>query len=332
MKNQNKRYFLLAILVYISLFCLASCSTQYASITQVLSTYTPIPESETNTLTPSKTTVKSSLTPRPSLTPTLAKTSTKTVTPIPTSTKTKLPKITKDDIEEFILELYQSNFDCTLPCWWGIVPGETQWLDASVFLKQFSRVTTQQSPLNESIQVGFAQIPVPEKIFNLPLLTNAYLVRNGIVEQMYIPLGNAPTQLLSNFLQKYGKPEEIWISTYSTEYPAGILPFVVYLFYPNQGILATFGPMSTTFANDYIVGCKMDTTASSYRLWFTQMKTKTFKDVGEMFEMKLNEPGIQVLPIENVTTMDVFTFYDTYKQPGIEFCIETPREIWPAQQ
>jgi hypothetical protein len=185
--------------------------------------------------------------------------------------------------------------------------------------------------LDETLQVGFAQISVPEEIFHLPLLTNAYLVRDGIVELMEIPLVNAPTQPLSDFLEVYGIPDEIWISTYSTEYPEGILPFILYLFYPNQGILATFGPQTAILSDYYVIGCSMDNPASSYHLWYVQGPEMTLMKVGKMFEMNLDEVGFLILPIEEATNLDVISFYETFKQPGSDACIETPRDIWPEQ-
>ncbi|MFT3893686.1 MAG: hypothetical protein QM730_18815 [Anaerolineales bacterium] len=52
-----------------------------------------------------------------------------TPTPHPTlsATQTIVPTLSTDEALQQIKELYKDNGGCDLPCWWGIVPGETTW-------------------------------------------------------------------------------------------------------------------------------------------------------------------------------------------------------------
>ena len=72
-------------------------------------------------------------TPTPTLAPTLTPTVTNTLlptkTPSPTVAQswTPPPKLSQEEANELLLELYETNGGCEMPCWWGIVPGETPW-------------------------------------------------------------------------------------------------------------------------------------------------------------------------------------------------------------
>jgi hypothetical protein len=56
------------------------------------------------------------------------------ISPIPSSTSTPGPTETPpglnpDELHTFVSRMLETNGDCELPCWWGIVPGETTWND-----------------------------------------------------------------------------------------------------------------------------------------------------------------------------------------------------------
>ena len=52
----------------------------------------------------------------------------------PTATVVPVPALEIDDQAEAIGYLFDSNYGCALPCWWGIVPGETKWQAVEDFL------------------------------------------------------------------------------------------------------------------------------------------------------------------------------------------------------
>lgn len=273
--------------------------------------------------------------PTPSATPVPVASATRTGTPPSTSTPstsptwTPLPTLSAPEAEALVRELFRTNRGCLLPCWWGITPGITPWEEARSFLGQFAQISGGVSPIEKSLLVEFAQIPVPADIFPIPL-QQVYLIREGVVESMEIYPGNAG-DTLSHFLSTYGPPEEIWISTYSTEYPPGVLPFMVNLFYPEQGILAGYGPERSYFAGKYVRGCQMEAPASKFGLW-SPSQEMTYAEAAEYFRFhSVGDPGILYLPIEEAAGMDVKSFYETYKEPGSRKCLETPRGLWPEQ-
>jgi len=195
-------------------------------------------------------------------------------------------------------------------------------------LEQFARFN-QLVQQDQPIFYMDVQVPVPETIFHIPL-QQIYKVENDIIESMEISLGHAPVEKLSAFLETYGPPGEVWISTYSTEYPPGVLPFLVVLFYPDQGILAIFGPEQTWISGSNVYGCQMDRMPSMYGLW-SPGREMTFMEAAREFRLNPDTEGFLMLPIEEATEMSVEDFYQTFKQPNSPTCIETPKELWPEQ-
>jgi hypothetical protein len=239
-----------------------------------------------------------------------------------------LPTIPAEELDEYILNLYKEE-TCRLPCWWGITPGETNWQEAERFLDRFSNAHAKQSPLKENTKVGFAQIKVPDYVKYSRLLEYVYIIEDGVIERVEVPLVGELYNL-SSFLEEYGEPGEIWISTYRTEYPAGVLPFIIYLFYPDQGILANFGPQDAFLTSNSVKGCKLDNPPFNLKLWSAEDPALSFQEIGKLFEMHLDRETY--LPIEEATGMSVAEFYELFKKPGNPTCLVTPKELWDEQQ
>lgn len=82
----------------------------------------------TATLKPSPTAVASStftLEATPMATATMMPSPTRILTPTATPTITPLPTLSIVEEGDFLSMLMASNGGCELPCWWGVVPGET---------------------------------------------------------------------------------------------------------------------------------------------------------------------------------------------------------------
>ncbi len=58
-----------------------------------------------------------------------------------------MPTLSLEEKEIVTSELYKTNGNCELPCWWGIVPGETEWQTAKLLLNS---VATELSTSAES--------------------------------------------------------------------------------------------------------------------------------------------------------------------------------------
>lgn len=225
--------------------------------------------------------------------------------------------------------LLLTNYGCRLPCFWGITPGKTPWSEAQHFLEAFAQVKYHELP-DEPFSVGSVLFFVSEEV-SFTGLEHWYIIRDGIVESIEapLPLGDFDAYSLSTFLETYGPPEEVWISTYSTEYK-GFLPFLTILFYPQQGILAGYGPSVTYISDGKVWGCRNDITPSSFGLWSPE-HTMTFEEAADQYRLQLHEEGVLFLPLSEATDMDEEGFYQTFKDPNADTCIQTPMELWPVQ-
>ena len=122
----NSQPFSLKNLSPLLLFCVAlflvACSNRPTTVPLTA-------PSGTDVVTPTK--VIPSTTPIPTCTSTVLPTSTATSSPSPTPTliptETPWPALRGEEAQHRAEELIRNNANCTLPCWWGIVPGKTSW-------------------------------------------------------------------------------------------------------------------------------------------------------------------------------------------------------------
>ena len=132
---------------------------------------------------------------------------------------------------------------------------------------------------------------------------------------------------LSAFLTTYGEATEVWLATYSSPPGGGpgsdgILPFVVVLFYPEQGIAALYDDLGE-IVDDMVRGCPQAYPVSTLRLW-TPNSDFTF----EQLVSNSSSFNREYLPLEESTGMDVTTFYERFKDPDNITCLETPANLW----
>jgi hypothetical protein len=234
-----------------------------------------------------------------------------------------LPTLTADEAKKLVQDLLENNAGCQLPCWWGITPGKTAWADARSFLESFSLY------IREGEMGAGVQVPLPAPYSNATSMDHTYSVKNGIVDTIRIFNFNlAPNYYLPKFLETYGQPTEVWIRT-DRQSEMGLHPFLVDLFYRDKGILIEY---STGHPLNEVAGklqnCRLaDMTSPFIYLWSPEKQNLSFNEAKQKFlDVKwLPEPK----PLLEATGMDVKTFYETFKNPDTDVCLETPKDMWP---
>lgn len=228
--------------------------------------------------------------------------------------------------EALILDLLQNNADCRLPCWWGITPGQSSWSETQNFLKTFaSRIARTDQPEHSLYTV---YIPVPEEVHPGSMLVHEYKVQGDLIEMIEVGLGsNFQNYALPEFLATYGQPEEIWIRTFEKS-RENTLPFYVVLFYPQQGIMARYFDNAERDA-EQIRGCPQQREYWPLLWLWSPRIDMTFVDTSaQTVNFGLDEEKAY-LPLEEATGMNVETFYQTFKNPDNQDCLETPAALWP---
>lgn len=328
---RNLRFCYMFLLISVYLLILFSCNFSDRVST---STVAPILES-----TSTRVSVKTSTGTNP-----IAKTASYTTNPVPTvagtPTRSPTPKILQpswtplptlpiDDAIYYIDNLLENNDSYRLPCWWGIMPGKTPWHEASHFLSQFTQVIAQVSPQDKSVLVAFVVLTVSQRI-SARNLTHTYIVNDGTVETIEINPGETDAYKLLNFLNSYGVPDQVWISTYRNFYiNEGIesLPFIVVLFYPSQGIMAVYASGEVSISNNQVLGCYSDNITSLLGLWAPE-NAMSFAEASKRFRMDAYD---LFLPLEEATNMTIEAFYNTFKTSSHSACIKTSTNLWPEQ-
>lgn len=175
------------------------------TVREGVQTQTRVMTSNPNTATPFPSPVSTYL-PTPTFTLTLA------------PTLTPFPKLSREDAHALVHNLLETNGGCRLPCWWGIVPGLTDWKTARHFLETF---------VLEIEQGGEGQIIKD----NIPIYSTNFSIRyesdNGIKSGFLIDIENSiisgvvtgwdPNQKnfqIHQLLADYGQPAEVYIMAY----------------------------------------------------------------------------------------------------------------------
>jgi hypothetical protein len=287
-------------------------------------TSTTIPtHTSTMTLTPSAT---STLVVQPIKTLTEATSfPIKTITPTPLTppTLTALPTLSATESVAQVMDLLKSNSGCRLPCWWGITPGVTTWNETLQFLSSFTYFLGFSYDSKE-YQIAEFRIPSPLE----GSITHWYLIRGGIIDEIGVyNYDLAPSYYFHEFLNNYGQPSEIWLRTYQLE-SRGSQPFLIELFYPDQGIMVEYSGGKMETVGNILRNCLNGTGFNfpSIYLWSPDKKMSFEEAAKEFLDLK-TLPAPQ--PLLEATGMSVQTFYQTFKDPDTTTCLETPANLWP---
>ena len=261
-------------------------------------------------------------TSRPGLTATLL--ATNIPTQIENSTPTTSPS--KEEGQKLVQKLLEDNGGCKLPCWWGIMPGKTTWVEARKILEKVSLFVGGQESENDFDANVNAYLPYPHGFATY--MEHLYGVNNGIVE--YIRVYNfdlAPNYFLPNLLESYGQPDEIWIRTFSKA-ERGIQNYTVDVFYKEMGILVEYSTGEPLKEIDgKLQNCLIKEMDSPFlHLWSPETQELSFHEAKKFIDTtNLPDPK----PLLEATGMDVETFYETFRNTATDACLETPKELWP---
>jgi hypothetical protein len=73
-------------------------------------------------------------------------------------------------------ELLENNAGCRLPCWWGIIPGQTKGIEAQRFLETFTLVRVSEG--THGVLNLDARIPLPKEYGTV---SHFYLIKEVFV-------------------------------------------------------------------------------------------------------------------------------------------------------
>jgi hypothetical protein len=172
-----------------------------------------------------------------------------TVTAVPTKYPTAFA-------EQKVAEYLRTNNGCSLPCFWGIVTGETNLQNAIDFFQPFG-ITEYHQRSGESaekqydvslyisskdIQNGESLFEENGKIVGAQIFGEGQFDDNSSfwdIWEIYLP---------QNILTKYGYPERIWFDTYNNPEvpdPERPLGYSIWFFYDERDFLIVYSGITT---------------------------------------------------------------------------------------
>lgn len=251
----RKKYIHTVGSIIIGFFILSACTGELANNSEPTLLISPIAATRTlqiiQTLPPTLTPIPSpSVTPSPIITPTITP---KVVINPPTSTVTApiqapmIPTLSVEEADVFLRELMANNGGCELPCWWGVVPGETtEQVAHDMFLSWGIREWV-ISEAYRSVNLGYARPDFPHYI---PDVSVNMWVENNLVQYISIS-GQKPKQelelqfiedwqqySLSNILEQYGVPTHVRLESIPPDRSS--TTYILGLSYPSLGIEVSY--------------------------------------------------------------------------------------------
>lgn len=313
MKNKKNTYALLAIVLFFS----SGCASTQANSTKLTPTLFSIRNSVTQT-------------PIPNLLPT--ETEQRSPTKIPPlapsglpPTWTPLPTYSADQARQVTIDLYNEN-PCRLPCWWGISPGDTSWLNAWQFLGQFAknRPPWETLLLESKDRPGYiyyrVYLDIPkasDEEVSQPSNNILFIINSKTFAVDYIDLytGGIETYSIANIFANYGAPQEIYIMGLDSPITSAV---GLFFYYPQFGFISTHNvEVEDTVWREPMFTVCVDKVSTGFSLGSQE------NQLGFYERMKIS--GMDSLtislikPLEKVSAIDVTKFYEHYADyPCIE--------------
>lgn len=250
---------------------------------------------------------------------------------LPTEEVIALSTISPDAVKSFVLQLTNDNQNCLLPCFWGIMPGETEWQNAEAFISTFAyRIsygnvdgTFSDIPVGDSF-VAWMSLFLPE-ISNVPF-SYAFDVQDGIVTMIDAYILPVPNNTLPAILSEYGKPNEIWLLTANAPMD-DVLGFRLVLFYTQHHFMLNYNG-DGEIIGEKVRGCLSGEEESLHLVAWSPEEELTFAEAEH--GLHTPRPVIYDRPLEEAAGMSVNAFYEAFRNPDELICLETPTELWPG--
>jgi hypothetical protein len=259
-----------------------------------------------------------------------------TAVPIPTLTLTPVPTLSGEASAVYVKELLKTNAGCELPCWWGIVAGETTWADAQqLILYTGARINKGTEPDGTTFYgTGFDL--GKQGLYIVNLWERADIVKHvEIHAEGYESLSSFKTTAAyyspENVIAIRGQPSRVWVQTFASahELPYGdTMGYNLWLFYDDSGFLVRYSGqvkyepvyrMCPTFEENGNLGLSLEIYIQSF-----DNHTPLERAVGR----RTGDPS-SIRSIEDAAGLSVEEFYALFMQDERPICFETPRDIWP---
>jgi hypothetical protein len=148
-------------------------------------------------------------------------------------------------------------------------------------------------------------------------------VLDGIVDSIDTGgTSEVPQLRLPDFLLTNGRPDEVWISTFSAV-PEGDPPFRLFLIY-RKGIIVKFEQSSVSTIDENLTSCFQD----PYQVFLLLVAAKQPFTFTQALDSGRFTTEHRYLSLKEATGLDVNTFYELFSNTNNPLCLQTPSELW----
>ena len=245
---------------------------------------------------------------------------------IPSATPTLLEPTISLDQQKLLVEEMFNNPTCSLPCWWGMTPGITEWGEAEKILKNMGITPEKYNSYTrneDSEKVTYVIYEIRYETAKEPYESFSVYVRNSVIDILSITfIENFERFSITNILKTYGKPSEILIYTYEYSYGDGVLPFSTVLIYEGERFVVDYEKQGKV-EGDYVKACITDTMPAIQIFSSFYPNELLLAHPYERFEEQKFAKTIK-----EATGMTVEEFYDQTMKASGDICIQTLAELW----
>jgi len=288
--------------------------------------------------TPVLTSVSTDLVASPE-TKTLMATQTMVPTKTPTPRWTVGVPLSRTQRATQMMKLWNSFETCPLPCWLGIVPGETRYEEALILADnldiapRYIKPTFQEAKLFKN---GFSTVYMLEK--SSMSMSSYYLSTQDEVDRMEINLGGGwyygednlvnylPSYSLESILKYYGEPDSVIIRAY-VDTPAPNLGYAIGLIYEAEGFAVYYDGMTPKAETIQI--CLDDPSFPLTIIIVAQAQDFPAPlDKAIFLGAYINDYSI---PLEEASGLSLAEFSDFALSDDPDACLEVPLAAFPEQ-
>lgn len=168
---------------------------------------------------------------------------TPTVTSIPSPTPTATPvafptfdvatsTLSQEAATQNLIDLLETNMGCELPCWWGIVPGETN----------VNSIESTFVPLGFDWYRDYEDLrdntdyKASVSIISMESIVQSIEVWGGAGEETYDHNEAWRPYALPRILERLGKPEQVYVFYPFRFDPGGMQAYRLFMYYPELGV------------------------------------------------------------------------------------------------
>ena len=317
------------LVALLSLLLLAACAASSPTMTPEA----VLAPTSTSTTVPPTNTPRSTDTPRSTITttrrsrgPTSTHFPTATPPPVVPTPERPEPTLTSEEERLYVEKMLETNGECELPCWWGIVPGSNT-IEVLRKIKAYGEPFPHQDGTVEYGVDSFEVLTAKGK--------PGYYVWIGVVDfaGKIISIGISggikfdtsrdgfvaawKQYSVDQLLTRYGIPSAVRIQLSPRSEPGASLGYALTLVYDRLGILISYRGEATDGSKaDFIQACPLLTNVDRIDLKLQLPTAPTRFPL-----LRPTDPGYD-RSLEEATGMSLEDFYNKFKNPTNQDCLE----------